>query len=242
MTDEAITFLIVGVAVVVFAWDRLPVAVVTIAVALSLWATGILTLEESLAGFGDPTVVFIAALLIVADSLDATGVTGWVSHQLIDRAGASRARLLLLTMGMCVLLTLAVTPNAAVPALVPVVAVMAARTRRAPSQLLMPLAFVSLAGSVLILTATPVNIITSNAAADAGVGAFGYFEFALVGAPLLAGTVAIILLLGERLLPNRTPKSIQRDFSQHAATLVEHYGRTASRADFSRAAVESPRS
>jgi di/tricarboxylate transporter len=69
-----------------------------------------------------------------------------------------------------------------------------------------------------------VNIIISEAAADAGVGAFGYFEFALVGVPLLAGTIGIVLLLGERLLPTRTPRSIKRDFSQHAAHLVERYG------------------
>jgi di/tricarboxylate transporter len=92
MSDEAITFLIVGATVAVFVWDRFPVAVVAIAVALSLWATGILTLEESLAGFGDPIVIFIAGLLVVAEALDATGVTGWVGHQLIDRSGASRNR------------------------------------------------------------------------------------------------------------------------------------------------------
>jgi di/tricarboxylate transporter len=224
MSDAAITFIIIGATVAVFIWDRLPVAVVATAVALSLWATGVLTLEQSLAGFGDPTVVFIAALLIVAEALDATGVTGWVGQQLIDRSGTSRVRLLVLTMIMCALLTIAVTPNGAVAALVPVVAVMAVRTRRAPSQFLMPLAFSSMAGSMLVLTASPVNIIISEAAADAGVGAFGYFEFALVGVPLLAGTIGIVLLLGERLLPTRTPRSIKSDFSQHAARLVEQYG------------------
>lgn len=224
MSDEAITFLIVGATVAVFIWDRLPVAVVATAVALSLWATDVLTLDESLAGFGDPTVLFIAALFVVAEALDATGVTGWVGHQLIDRSGPSRARLLVSTMIVCALLTVALTPNGAVAALVPVVAVMAVRTRRPASQLLMPLAFASMAGSLLVLTASPVNVIISEAAADAGVGAFGYFEFALVGAPLLAGTIGIVLFLGERLLPSRTPKSIQRDFSQHARTLVEQYG------------------
>ena len=31
---------------------------------LVLWATGVLTLEQSLAGFGDSTVIFIAALFV----------------------------------------------------------------------------------------------------------------------------------------------------------------------------------
>jgi len=41
---------------------------------------------------------------------------------------------------------------------------------------------------------------------------------------LLAGSVAIVVLFGERLLPTRAPRAIKRDFSAHARTLVEQYG------------------
>jgi di/tricarboxylate transporter len=224
MSDETITFLILGAVVAVFIWDKLPVAIVAIGVTLSLWATDVLTLEQALAGFGDPTVLFIAALFVVAEALDATGVTGWVGQQLTARSGSSTTRMLVLSMLVSAFLTVFLTPNGAVAALVPVVAVMAVRTHRAPSQLLMPLAFASMAGSLLTLTASPVNVIVSNAADDAGVGALGYFEFALVGVPLLVGTLAIVLLTRGRLLPTRTPKTVKQDFSMHARTLVEQYG------------------
>jgi di/tricarboxylate transporter len=32
--------------------------------------------------------LFIAALFVVSESLDSTGVTAWVGQQVIDRAGA----------------------------------------------------------------------------------------------------------------------------------------------------------
>src|SRR6185436_5971274 len=51
----------------------------------------------------------------------------------------------------------------------------------------------------------------------------GYFEFALVGLPLLVGTIAIVVLFGERLLPSRSARVLPRDFSDHARTLVEQY-------------------
>ena len=53
---------------------------------------------------------------------------------------------------------------------------------------------------------------------------FGFFEFALVGVPLLAGTMAIIVLFGQRLLPERNGATMPADFSRHAKTLVEQYG------------------
>jgi di/tricarboxylate transporter len=224
VSDQTIVFLLLAAVVAVFFLDRFPVAIVAVGTALSLWATGILTIEQALAGFGNPTTVFIAALFVVAESLDATGITGWVGQQLTVRSGSGLARMLVLTMIASALLTVALTPNGAVAALVPAVALLAVRTHRPPSRLLMPLAFASMAGSMLTLTASPVNVIVSESADDAGVGTFGFFEFALVGIPLVVGTIAIVLLVGGRLLPTRTPKTAKRDFSQHARTLVEQYG------------------
>jgi di/tricarboxylate transporter len=224
MSDETITFLILGAVVAVFIWERLPVAIVAVGVALSLWATGVLELEQSLAGFGDPTVLFIASLFVVSEALDATGVTPWAGQQLISRAGESRSRVLVLMMLLCAGLTALITVNGSVAALVPVIVVMAVRLGREPSQLLMPLAFAGHAGSLLVLTASPVNVIVSEAAEDAGVGRIGFFDFALVGVPLLVGTIAIVVLVGERLLPHRAPRSMPVDFSNHARTLVHQYG------------------
>ena len=224
MSDETITFLVLGVVVAVFIWDRLPVAIVALGVALSLWMTGVLDTEQALAGFGDPAVLFIASLFVVSQALDATGVTAWAGQVLIARVGDSRTRVLVLMMLLCAGLTALITPNGSVAALLPVVVVMALRLKRTSSQLLMPLAFAAHAGGLLTLTASPVNVIVSEAADDAGVGSFGYFEFALVGVPLVAGTVAIVVLFGARLLPDRTPRSMPVDFSDHAHILIEQYG------------------
>jgi di/tricarboxylate transporter len=224
MSDETITFLVLGATVVVFIWDRLPVAIVAVGVALSLWATGVLELEQALAGFGDPTVIFIASLFVISEALDATGVTAWAGQKLIARTGESRTHVLVLMMLLCAVLTALITVNGSVAALVPVVVVMAVRLGREPSQLMMPLAFAAHAGSLLVLTASPVNVIISEAADDAGVGRIGFFDFAVLGIPLLAGTIAIVVLLGERLLPHRAPRSMPVDFSSHARTLLHQYG------------------
>ena len=137
MSDETITFLIVGITVAVFVWDRLPVGVVAFGVALSLWATDVLTLDQSLAGFGDPTVIFIASLFIVSEALDSTGITAWAGQQLIAGAGASQTKLMVLMLGTVAGLTALISVNGSVAALLPVIAVTAVRMRLSPSQLLL---------------------------------------------------------------------------------------------------------
>src|SRR5919201_3886458 len=188
MSDIAVSFAVLAALVVLFVWNRFPVELVAIAGALTLWATGILDLDQALSGFGDPTIAFIASLFVVSEGLDAGGLTAWAGQQLISWAGASRTRLLVLMMALVALLTALISINGAVAALLPVVVVMAVRLGQFPSRLLLPLAFAAHAGSLLALTGTPVNVLVAEAAADAGVGRFGFFEFALVGVPLVAGT------------------------------------------------------
>lgn len=223
MADSTIVFIVLGAVVVAFVTNRLAVEIVAFATALSLWATGVLTINESLAGFGDPTVLFIASLFVVSESLDATGVTAWAGEQLVARAGTSRRRLLVLMMLMCALLTALISVNGAVAALVPVVVVTAVKLGAPSSKLMMPLAFAAHAGSMLALTGSPVNVLFSEASKEAGTGAFGFFEFTLVGVPLLIGTVAIIVLFGNRLLPDRNPRYMPRNFSEQTRVLLGHY-------------------
>ena len=72
------------------------------------------------------------------------------------------------------------------------------------------LAFAAHAGSLLTLSGSPVNVIASEFSHDAGAGSFGYFSFALVGVPLVLGTLVIVLLFGERLLPERSARMLPR--------------------------------
>ena len=62
ISDIWTVFAIISVVIVLFAWDILPVIAVCMAAALAFWETGILTLQQSLGGFGDPAVIFIASL------------------------------------------------------------------------------------------------------------------------------------------------------------------------------------
>src|SRR3954470_457122 len=100
MSQATITYVVLGAAIVAFVIDRLPAAVVAMGVAVALWATGVLSYQDALRGFGDPAVILIASLFVVSEGLDATGVTAWLGQALIERAGASRARLLVLLMGL----------------------------------------------------------------------------------------------------------------------------------------------
>ena len=223
MSDSEIIFAIIAAVVGLFIWGRLPVMLVALMVPLALFFTGMLPPGQVFSGFGDPVIIFIASLFIVAAGLEATGVTAWVGQWLSRVVGSSPLKLSLFTVLIVALLSPLISQSGAVAALVPVVMLLALRMGKSPSLFLMPLAFASAAGSKLALTGTAKNVLVSNAAADAGYGHFGFFEFALVGVPLLLGTVLVVATLGRFLLPERKSASLSEDFGQHARTLTEQY-------------------
>src|SRR5215472_2537273 len=114
LSPSTTCFIILACAVALFVWNRLPVGIVALAVTVSLWATGLVDLNQAFAGFGDPVIIFIASLFVVSEALDATGVTTWVGQQLITRVGGSQVRLLGLTMLLAAALSALITPNGSV--------------------------------------------------------------------------------------------------------------------------------
>jgi di/tricarboxylate transporter len=223
MSDIAITFTILFVAVGLFVWNRVPVAIVALGVALALFYSGVLDAGLAFAGLGDPVVIFVGSLFVISAGLESAGVTTWAGQILIRKAGASRTRLLVLLMLICVLFTAVMSFIGAVAALLPIAVIAAIRVGIPISQIAMPLAFSASAGGLLTLVGSPVNVILSNAAEDAGVGAFAFFEFGFAGVPLVLGTGAIIVLLGRYLLPHRNGEALPSDLSRHARTLIEQY-------------------
>lgn len=224
MSDIAITMLILAIVVLAFVTNRIPVGLIAVGASLALYFTGILDLGQTFAGFGDPAVILIASLFVVAEGLDSSGLTGWAGQQLVEKGGRSQRRLTVLIMVVVAALAALISVNGAVAALLPVVVVIAMKVSLNSAKLLLPLAFGAHAGSLLTLTGSPVNVILSELAeAETGRG-FGFFEFTLVGAPLLVGTVLITVFWGNRLIPTRTPAAMPTDLSDHARTLVAQFG------------------
>ncbi|WP_327255802.1 SLC13 family permease [Streptomyces sp. NBC_01244] len=224
MNDSTLCLLVLAAVIALFVWNRLPVEIVALGSALLVYAVGLISVDEVFAGFGDPVVVYVASLFVVGAALQASGLTAWAEQELAARAGTGERRLLAVTMLLASAIAALISVTGAVAALLPSVVMVAVRLGLPPSKLAMPLAYASHAGSLVVLTGNPINVLVSEGAEDSGGRPFRFFEFAAVGIPLVAGTVTIAVVFGSRLLPRRTPSTMPADLSRHARTLIGHYG------------------
>ena len=179
------TFVILGVTIVLFVWGRWPADLVALLSLLALALTGVIGASDAVAGFGNPTVVMIAALFVVGEGLSRTGVTGWGGKLLLETARGSNVRLLVVVMAGTAGLSAFISNTGTVATLLPAIVAAAWAVGSVPSKYLMPLAFAANTGGLLTLTGTPPNIVVAQTLEQAGLRPFSFFEYALIGGPLL---------------------------------------------------------
>ncbi|WP_035483198.1 SLC13 family permease [Gaetbulibacter saemankumensis] len=194
--------LILVVTIGLFVWGKFTPDIVALISMLSLFLTGILTPTETLSGFSNPTVIMIAALFIIGEGIAQTGWTALAGKKFVEWAGKSVPKLLvIITLGAGVLSGF-VSNTGTVATLMPLTISSAWSIGTLPSKMLLPVAFGSNTGGLLTLTGTPPNIIASNALVEAGFDGFSFFEFSLIGLPLLIIALVYFRYIGYRLLPN----------------------------------------
>ena len=218
-----VLIVILSFTIILFIWGKFPPDVVAILSMLSLYLSGILDLNATLSGFSNPTVIMIAALFIIGEGLSRTGWTALAGRKFVEWAGKSTPKLLvLLTLGSGTLSGF-VSNTGTVATLLPVTVSAAWKAGIVPSKLLIPVAFGSNTGGLLTLTGTPPNIIASNALISNGLKGFSFFEFSLLGLPLLVIVVLYFKYIGLKILPNNstTNKPVSIDSELH--TWIKSY-------------------
>ncbi|MFB4390461.1 MULTISPECIES: SLC13 family permease [unclassified Pseudomonas] len=185
---------LLAVVITLFVINRPRMDVVALLVILFLPLSGILTVEQALAGFSDPNVVLIAALFVIGEGLVRTGIAYRIGEWMSERAGNSEARLLVLLMVSVALLGSVMSSTGVVAIFIPVVLSIAARLQLSPSRLMMPLSFAGLISGMLSLVATPPNVVVHSELVRHGLEGFGFFSFTPFGLVVLVLGIGYMLL------------------------------------------------
>ncbi len=203
MSSIAIVLILLLVALVLFATEKIPVDIVGIILVIGLVLTGVLTAKQGVAGFGDDIIVTIAGLFVLTGGLVKTGIVDLIGRRLYKIAGDSEFFLTALVMVVAAA-SAAVLKNTTTTAMfVPVVLGLANRAKIPPSKLLMPLAFGAILGGSCTLIGTSTNLAVSGAFQRYGYEPFSMFELTPVGVVTLGFGLIYMLFIGRKLLPNR---------------------------------------
>lgn len=201
MSPSTITLLFLLFAVVMFVFEKIPLGLTSMIVCCGLVVTGVLDIQEAFAGFIDSNVILFVAMFIVGGALFETGMANKIGG--IVTKFAKSERMLIVTIMVIVGFMSGVLSNTGTAAvLIPVVIGIAAKSGYKRSRLLMPLVFAAAMGGNLSLIGAPGNLIAQSALKNINLS-FGFFEYAVVGLPILIVGIIFYATIGFRFLPDK---------------------------------------
>jgi len=164
---------------------------------------GILSPEEAFNGFSNRAVLTVAALFIVATGIQNTGALSFTDRLLFAHSGGLLNvlfRLMITTASMSAFLNN--TPIVAM--LMPRVQAWSEKSGVSTSKLLIPLSYAAILGGMTTLIGTSTNVLVSGLMQASGYRGLGLFDLTWVGLPAAICAILYFVLIGHRLLPNRT--------------------------------------
>ncbi|MDY0270859.1 SLC13 family permease [Trichloromonas sp.] len=190
---------LLALCIAAFVANRPRMDAVALLALLALVLSGILDAKEALAGFSEPSVILIAAFFVIGESLVRTGIALRVGDWLVDKAGKSETRVLVLLMLAVAALGSVMSSTGVVAIFIPVTLSVASRIGVSRSRLMMPLCFAGLISGMLTLVGTPPNLIVNAELGRAGYAGFAFFDFTPMGLVVLLCGVGYMLAMRRRI-------------------------------------------
>ena len=217
MSPSTITLLFLLFAVVMFVLEKIPLGVTSMIVCIGLTVTGVLDVQTAFAGFIDSNVILFVAMFIVGGALFETGMANKIGG-IVTRFAKTERMLIVAIMVIVGLMSGVLSNTGTAAVLIPVVIGIAAKSGYKRSKLLMPLVFAAAMGGNLSLIGAPGNMIAQSALEKINLK-FGFFEYAIVGMPILIAGILFYATIGYKLLPECDPKEeetfdTKKDFDQ----------------------------
>ncbi len=200
MSSAVITLIFLVFAVVMFVWEKLPLALTSMIVCIGLVLTGVLEPAAAFSGFVDTNVILFVAMFIVGGAFFETGMADKVGG-LVTKFAKSERQTIVAVMLVTGLMSGFLSNTGTAAVLIPVVIGIASKSGYSRSRLLLPLVFAAAMGGNLSLIGAPGNMIAQSALQSIGLE-FGFFEYACTGLPLLICGIVYFALFGYKLLPD----------------------------------------
>ena len=169
---------------------------------------GIVPTDQAFMGLAHPATVTVAAMLVITKALSDSGATDWLSD-IASRYTKTRTQHVASHAGLTAVLSTAMNNVGALALTMPIAMQTAARAKRSPSVLLMPMSFAALLGGIVTMIGTPPNILAASFRAEAIGEPFRMFDYTWVGLPLAIVGVSFVGFIGWRFLPKSHRRASQ---------------------------------
>lgn len=207
MTFEGTVVVIVVVLMIAaLAKEVLRPGLVIFSAATLFMATGIITSEETLAGFSNKGMITVAVLFLVSEGVRQSGVLNRVAQTYLPRRRGKLLFMIPRIMLPVSALSAFLNNTPVVIIFAPMIKSWAERLNLSSQKFLIPLSYATILGGMCTLIGTSTNLVVHGLMLENGLTGFTMFELGKVGIFVAIGGVIYISIFGNKLLPGEKIK------------------------------------
>lgn len=227
------SFLVIFLAMISYASERLAMEVTSILVIVALLfvfalmpLTGpdgveLLSSGDILAGFGNPALMTIMALLVMAQGLFQSGALEKLIDQASRRATRNPALAVFIVLIAAMAASAVLNNTPVVLMTIPILVAMAGRSKAQAAPHMMGLSFITILGGMLTLIGSSTNLLVADTAARLGMTNLGFFDQTLPALVLVVIGSLYVFFIMPRLLRARENSDAEPDTDSGRQFIIE---------------------
>ena len=209
-----LTFAVIAVTIVSYSLENVAIEITALGSLLALMlifvglpatdsAAGLVSVDELLAGFANPALMTVLALLIIGQALFQTDALDGPA-QMITRLAKKYRYMAFIGVYVAVSFISAFINNTPVVVMfLPIMTVVASNLRFSASKVLMPLSFVSILGGMTTIIGSSTNLLVAEAARKSGSLDLQFFDFTIIGLLITSPGAFYAMMILPRILKKR---------------------------------------
>lgn len=200
MGTDVISLIIFLFCIVLFIWEKLPMATTAILGCVLMVVFGVCDFKTAFGQFSSPTVILTAGVMVIGLSLSETGLASAVGRWIVRVARGSETMLIAGTYLVAAAMSAFLTNSAVLAIFLPIILGLAQSEEQIKSRnLIMPIAIGCVLGGASTLVGSTQQLTAQGLLEDAGLRTFHTFDFTPVGNVVVLFGCVYCLSVGRRL-------------------------------------------
>ncbi len=217
---DAASLIVFGLCIVLFIWDRLPMAASAILGCAVMVLLGIGKFEDAFGSFASSTVIMLVGVLIVGMAIDQTGVAGKIGDVVIKVSKGSERKLMAFSYIIAFLLSTFMTNVTVLAIFIPIIFALGKNNKNIkPMNHIIPITLAVNAGGITTLVGSSQQMTAQGLLEQYGYKCFGVFDFTpfgiIMGIVFLLYCLIIGYPLGQKIWGARQPVSPTKEVDAH---------------------------
>lgn len=199
MGIDAISLIVFVACLILFVWDRLPMATTAILGCVAMVILGVCDFKTAFGQFASSTVILTIGVMIIGSAISETGLARTIGHAIIRASKGSEVKLMAGTYLVAAVMSAFLTNSAVLAIFMPIIIGMSKANGQIKARnLIMPIALACIIGGASTLVGSTQQMTSQGLLESAGERAFRTFDFTPVGSVLVLAGLLYCLTIGRK--------------------------------------------